>query len=375
MRIRKYIVQEMPEAIAQIRRDLGKDAVILSTQPVTRRRRFGLRKERWLEVTAAVGPDIPTMAGGAPSQPRPEERQPSPDWRQMQEDLARLRRFVESLPERESAGIAEPAWLRRLRDEGLDDPDLRQLLAAAVKEAGAVFGLEAVQPSQPLSSGWLDTAVRRVVARLPAPSPGLGHGARVVAFIGPTGVGKTTTIAKIAALQVLSGRRRVGLVSADTFRIAAVDQLRTYAEILDIPMAVAERPEDAGRALREVADCDLVLVDTTGRSYRRPEHAEDTARWMQALGVDEIHLVLAVTGKPADLVRVARTLADIGYHKYLLTKLDETSSLSSALKLLWTVPRPVSYVTNGQNVPDDIEVADLDQLVREALSVCAEAGA
>ncbi|MBX6352312.1 MAG: flagellar biosynthesis protein FlhF [Thermoflavifilum sp.] len=320
MRMKKYLVREMPEAIAQIRRDLGRDAVILSTRPVTRRTRFGLRQERWIEVTAGVGPDLPGLGP-----PPPDTRLPMPDLRQLQEDIERLRRFIEGQSE---------------------------------------------APATPPADDRASALLRRVPQR-----PGLGESARIIAFIGPTGVGKTTTIAKIAALQVLSGKRRVGLVSADTFRIAAVDQLRTYAEILGVPMAVAARPEEAESALAAVRHCDLVLVDTTGRSYARSEHVEDTRRWMQALHVDEIHLVLAMTAKTSDLLRVARTLEPVRFDKFLLTKLDETSSVDGAMELLWEIPRPVSYVTNGQNVPDDIEVADLDGLVRQARVGQALAGA
>ena len=190
---------------------------------------------------------------------------------------------------------------------------------------------------------------------------------RVVALVGPTGVGKTTTLAKLAANFRLRERRRVGLVTVDTYRIAAVQQLRTYAEIIDLPMEVVSTAGDMGRALERLGDCDLVLLDTAGRSPRDEVRIQELKSILEEARADEVHLVLSAASGSGPLRQASERFAPAGVTALLLTKLDEAATLGPAYSWLQRSGQRLSYVTHGQNVPDDIEVADAQRFARQVL--------
>ena len=191
---------------------------------------------------------------------------------------------------------------------------------------------------------------------------------RLVALVGPTGVGKTTTIAKLAGNFHLRERRRVGLITVDTYRIAAVEQLRTYADIIDLPMEVVSTPREMRQAVERLADLDLILMDTAGRSPRDEVKIQELKSMLTEAEADEVHLVLSSVNSVENMKKTARQFADVGVTSLLLTKLDEATGLGNLIPLLRSCHLPLSYVTNGQNVPDDIEPADRRRLTRAMLS-------
>jgi flagellar biosynthesis protein FlhF len=180
---------------------------------------------------------------------------------------------------------------------------------------------------------------------------------RVVALVGPTGVGKTTTIAKLAANYRLREKRRVGLITVDTYRVAAVEQLRTYADIIDLPMEVVATPREMREAVARMSHLDLVLMDTAGRSPRDEVRIQELKSMLTEAEPDEVHLVLSSTAGAKSLISTAERFADVGTTSVLLTKLDEAHSLGHLVSVVRSVPLAVSYLTDGQNVPDDIQVA------------------
>jgi flagellar biosynthesis protein FlhF len=180
---------------------------------------------------------------------------------------------------------------------------------------------------------------------------------RVVALVGPTGVGKTTTIAKLAANFRLRDGVKIGLITVDTYRIAAVEQLRTYAEIIDLPMKVVTGPTEMQKALDELAGMDLVLIDTAGRSPRDEPRIQELKSLLAEAQVDEVHLVLSLTGSARGLEANAARFAPAGVTSLILTKLDEAMGLGAIVSTARKLPLPISYITTGQDVPDDIEVA------------------
>ncbi len=185
---------------------------------------------------------------------------------------------------------------------------------------------------------------------------------RTVALVGPTGVGKTTTIAKLAANFRLRDRQRVGLITVDTYRIAAVEQLRTYADIIDLPMEVVSTPREMREAIKRLSDQDLVLMDTAGRSPRDEIKIRELKTMLAEAHADEVHLVLSATGGTASLAKTAELFAPVGTTSLLLTKLDESTGLGHLLPIVTSGQLPLSYLTNGQNVPDDIQTANPRQL-------------
>ena len=185
---------------------------------------------------------------------------------------------------------------------------------------------------------------------------------KVAALIGPTGVGKTTTVAKLAANFALKEKYRVALVTADTYRIAAVEQLKTYADLIGIPIEVVYTPQELRSALYRHQDKQLVLIDTAGRS---PANQPQMAELEALLAVDdniEKHLVLSATTKFTDCLQAVQRFQPSKPQKYLFAKLDEASNIGTIFNLMFHAPKTMSYVTTGQNVPDDIELADSNRL-------------
>jgi flagellar biosynthesis protein FlhF len=405
MVVKRYVVTEMPEAIVQIRRDLGKDAVILSTKRVTVKRWFGLARAKRIEVLAAAAADLPVRLATTaeretavskvtgPSTDDPAHRAPRPSGTSAHVDASGEASLTLSGTENVSQASETRAQLDRLRLEvealkrmlaggGVSDSGLHPKGAMAVDMAtsAATFATPHALTSSPAARlrqhgvtvpELLDPSLTweqvhdRLAARLAGGGDAqpLGEHSRVAVFVGPTGVGKTTTIAKLAALHVLAGRR-VALVTTDTFRIAAVEQLRTYARILDVPMTVAADPDQLRAAVAEHRAADLVLVDTAGRNFRDPRYLDQMRQWLVAAKPDETYLVLSLTAKATDLDTLAQRFSSLPFDKFLFTKVDETDTYGAAVNLLWEYRKPLSYVTFGQNVPDDIEIASLSNWLR-----------
>jgi flagellar biosynthesis protein FlhF len=184
----------------------------------------------------------------------------------------------------------------------------------------------------------------------------------VVALIGPTGVGKTTTIAKIAANLKLHNHKKVAIISADTYRIAAIEQLQTFANIANIPMDVVYSPEDMRKAIYKFRDRDFIFIDTVGRSQRNEQHIKELNIFVETANPDEVHLVLSLTNGLDNQLDIIRRFNIMKPNRLLFTKLDEALSTGNIINVLYKHQIPVSYLTNGQVVPNDITVADRKQL-------------
>lgn len=190
---------------------------------------------------------------------------------------------------------------------------------------------------------------------------------KVVALVGPTGVGKTTTIAKLAANFRLRDGIKMGLVTVDTYRIAAVEQLRTYAEIIDLPMKVVTSPQEMRRALDELSDLDLILIDTAGRSPRDELKIQELKSLLNEANVDEVHLVMSLTASVRSIKMTCDQFSAVSPTSLILTKLDEAAGAGSLLSISRDVKLPFSYLTTGQDVPEDIEPANASRIARLVL--------
>lgn len=196
------------------------------------------------------------------------------------------------------------------------------------------------------------------------------QGPRIVTFIGPTGVGKTTTIAKIASKYVVEEKKKVALLTTDTYRIAAAEQLRTYANILMVPFRVIYTQEELAAALQDFYDYDYILVDTTGHSPQNREqlgNMKQQLQFMKQSAECRFYLVLSATTKYRDLLKIADSYSQVADYQLIFTKLDETEALGNLLNLRLHTGAGIAYVTCGQNVPDDIEVFNPQKTVKQLL--------
>ena len=196
-------------------------------------------------------------------------------------------------------------------------------------------------------------------------------GPKVVFFMGPTGVGKTTTIAKIASSFTVDEKKKVALLTADTYRIAAAEQLRTYANILEVPFRVVYTPEEAEAAVKDFREFDYVFVDTAGHSHQNAEKLDTMKKLIEVVGQSaeyQTFLVLSAATKYRDLLKIASSYQEISDYQLIFTKLDETATLGNLLNVKLSTDTPIAFVTYGQNVPDDIELFNPQKTVKQLLS-------
>lgn len=368
----------MQEALALVRRDLGPSAAVLHTREIRGSRLLSwIPGARQIEITASAHVNVPSrLPRRAETTAAATEVAPGLEWEaksmfrdELKGRLDELHSLVEDL-------------CRRTRKSGPHDwPDglfglYTDLIEADVPEQHARELIEQVKNSASAAvcedgqqaRRWLARDIeRRIAIQGPiVPQPGRR---RLVALVGPTGVGKTTTVAKLAANFRLRERRRVGLITVDTYRIAAVEQLRTYADIIDLPMQVVSTPHEMREAAEGMSDLDLVLLDTAGRSPKDEVKLQELQDFLEEAQADEVHLVLSSVAGAAALQRTAECFAAVGTTALILTKLDEAAGLGSLLPLLQTSGLPLSYVTHGQNVPDDIAPADGRVIAERMLGV------
>lgn len=192
---------------------------------------------------------------------------------------------------------------------------------------------------------------------------------KYIFFIGPTGVGKTTTIAKVASMLKITEKKKIALMTADTYRIAAVEQLTTYANILDIPLHVVYSADEVKGVREQLKDYDFVLVDTAGRSHKNREQRDDLEQLLKSVPEEEreVYLVLSATTKYHDLIRITDSYLQITDYALIFTKLDETACIGNILNIHMKTGAPLSYATFGQNVPDDIDVIDPQSIAKKLL--------
>ena len=197
-----------------------------------------------------------------------------------------------------------------------------------------------------------------------------GKKPRIIFFVGPTGVGKTTTIAKIASKYKLEMGMKIAFLTADTYRIAATEQLRVYANILDAPMSIIYSAEEMNAAIERVSEYDLIFVDTAGFSHKNDEQCNDMKKMLAGLDAAyerEVYLVVSATTKYKDLLEIADRYKEIADYKLIFTKLDETEAYGNIYNIKMYSGAPLSYMTNGQNVPDDIEEFNTQKIVKQLL--------
>jgi flagellar biosynthesis protein FlhF len=235
----------------------------------------------------------------------------------------------------------------RLVRAGISEKRVGQLM----KKAGGVSGGAKLNAEQIAKN-----IIREIFSVVQVCVPFATHNdaRQVAAFIGPTGVGKTTTIAKLSAELSLKQKKRVGIISIDSYRIGAVEQLRTYADIMGLPCLPAFSAEDFQHALGRMENRDIILVDTAGQSHLDTGRMQELGRLMAGETEISTHLVLSATIKREDMLEAARNFSTLSPHSYVFTKVDETRTRGGLIDQIMALNLPVSYITNGQRVPEDI---------------------
>ncbi len=367
MQIKKFTANSYAEAVDLVKKELGDEALILSTRTIPAPKGFRAYKEKaQVEVTAAVDPSsaekIKPLAVEQVVAPR-EKSVPSAKapFFEENEDL-NIKSLMFSL-----LSQTDKARAMGLKEHQL--PLYQKLVESGISErlAGKIFEklnsknntVNAIQDKKDL----VDLMERMVLCQgdisLEKRSP------KLLALVGPTGAGKTTTIAKLAARFALKERKKVALVSLDTYRIGAVEQLRVYGDIMKLPVEVASGAEDFRKCIAKHSDKDLILIDTTGRSHKDHAYPTRLKEIFKAGGKKvETHLVLNVTAQEKLFDESHKQFSSLELDRVLLTKLDEGVSFGPLFSFSLKTRIPFSYLTTGQRVPEDIEEADQEKVIR-----------
>jgi flagellar biosynthesis protein FlhF len=408
MELKTFQARSMSDALAQVKSGLGRNAVILHTRTIKRGGWFGIGARSLVEITATNDPRVLEArtawreaegSGGRPVRPaRPAVRDtaavppdqaaaPSPTKGPSVEIPLRsaadpeLRREVEEIRNMVANLVrqTERSRLPRVPAELIEyytdliGQEVAEELAGQIierlserlrsgEEAAPVGGS---QPQEGSSAGaspcveWVGEELHRIICEMLPPAEPLRLTATdrptIVALVGPTGVGKTTTIAKLAANMKLREGKSVGLITIDAYRIAAVEQLKVYAQILGVPLAAVVTVEEMQAALREMSGVDLILVDTAGRSQRDEPRIAELGELLAAARPDQVHLVLAATSREPTIREAIKNFSALGVEYLIFTKLDEAIGFGVILNVLRSVNMRLSYLSAGQSVPNDLE--------------------
>lgn len=408
MIIKKYQGKTEAEAMENAKKELGDGIVLMNVKTVKPKGLSKLIKKAYVEITVAKEEEREvtvhkenvavslsssnTKQGTSGNAEKEKNSQIISEERLLEEKLDSLHSLLEQqIQRREEVKVAEePEEVRETKDNKninetvQEDADKTKAVLSLIREtivenevepkyADSILdeiekNLKANMPMEHI----LSNVYQRMILRFGKPEciEPAKEGPKVVFFVGTTGVGKTTTIAKIASKFVVEEKKKLALLTADTYRIAASEQLRTYANILEVPFRVIYTPEELGDAIKDFSSYDYILVDTAGHSQNNDKQRDDMAdfvKFAQGKAEQEIYLVVSATTKYKDLKSIADKYKKMFDYKMIFTKLDETSEYGNLLNMKIYTGASMSYITCGQNVPEDIETFNAQSTVKKLL--------
>ncbi|MDR1558107.1 MAG: flagellar biosynthesis protein FlhF [Clostridiales bacterium] len=393
MRIKKFTGRTEQEAIAKVKEELGLNALILNIRKTKPRGIFSLFRKPVTEVTAAYADkdgkkpeESNERLAAATSEAERLAYEETDDFKRQRDKIRSLEEKISSQEELLNKLMGQLSLNEQLyRSYSLRKYDNRviqvfydTLVAQGVTPDIAEKVLEdanAIDDESRIDIKLVSTIVYNTIINILGPAEPIElvktKRTRFVVLMGPTGVGKTTTIAKISSILMLYHNLKVGLITADTYRIAAIEQLKTYAEILGLDVDVIYNSQDLENHLEPIIDQenDVVLVDTAGRSHRNQENFKELSEFLALIPDSTKYLVLSLTTKYEDLLSIANAYSVLTDYKLVFTKLDETSCYGAILNLCYLTGKRMAYITNGQNVPDDIEVAHPEKITKALLGI------
>ena len=391
MKMKKYNAPSIAEAMKLIRTDLGEDAVILNSKVVVTKKFFGLVKQKSFEVVAGLdqvekkplGPPLSDFRpipvpvqqdelelGDAPiplpitkDYTKDSVNNKAEDYSSINDELKReiadLKSIMQSV-QRQSIQSQYPDELLPFIDYLKCQELSKELITAISDELFKHFKHSdhdiSFNEMRELTESYLRNQLTDVEIG------GLTYDKKYINVLGPTGVGKTTTIAKMAARSVLEKKKKIGFITTDTYRIAAIEQLKTYAGLLQAPVEIVYNAEDYENAIKKLDYLDIIFIDTAGRNYKEAKYVNDLQRLINFSEQAESFLVVSLTAKERDIESIIEQFNKIPIEKFIFTKLDETNSIGTIFNLMIKYKKGLAYYTNGQEVPEDIEQADLEHL-------------
>ena len=379
MKIRRFVGRDMNEAIIKVKSELGVDAVILNSRKIKRPGIFGFLKKKVVEVVAAIDEEYKIETNYSKKSKietkleleKKAKVAVKPEKIEKEDKIDKLTILIENLEKKidliEGKDIIEKKVVEEKKESNFDKY-IKMLMDNDLSKKVSIQIMNQVNKRISVNSNNEKTVLNaiKIVVKdyLGEPDEILSDYTeqKVFLFVGPTGVGKTTTLAKLAAKLSLRENKKVGLITSDTYRIAAVEQLKTYSEILGIPLSVIYEMDEMKDAINDFKDKDFILIDTAGRNYKDKILKEEVEGMIKYIANPEVYLVLSLVADYKNLVNVVKSYEFIDDYKLIFTKYDEAVTFANILNVKMFANKKVSYVTNGQSVPDDIEVLNIDVL-------------
>lgn len=390
MKINKFTAASMPEAMRLVRAELGNDAVILNSRVIETGGFLGFFRKKNFEVIAAVDPatkqdsrPVIKEKKKAPQGPSVKETPGKTDFSRLfanpeaaapnvpddlLKELSEIKKLIKT--ERSGNDASKGSYpeqimdIQQLMEEQEFSHQLQEHFLGLLLEKWYMRGQKS--DSKEITS-WFREDLQAFLSD--TDFGGLSFTKKFINVVGPTGVGKTTTLAKIAADCVIKYKKKVAFITTDTYRIGAIEQLKTYAKILNVPLEVCYNIDDFKEASQKFEDYDIVLIDTAGRNFRNKQYVEDLQKIIDFNKDMETFLVLSLTAKQKDMEQIYRQFSIVNINKLIFTKADETSVYGPMINMIKDHQIGVSYVTNGQNVPDDMTSANPEVLINLLLGV------
>ncbi|MEA4924148.1 MAG: hypothetical protein VB084_02450 [Syntrophomonadaceae bacterium] len=329
MNIKRYVVRNMKEALIRIKRDLGPDAIIVSTHKVREKGLRGWFIPPKLEVTAVLEKEEVNV---------------------VKEELGYIRnlltQFSEPAPQPEPK-IDYSSELNAIKQSLINLEIDEQVVDLVVKDLALNRNKDEIK--QEIQD--------RLVSMFKPVNPS-NLRTKIMVFVGSPGVGKTTTLAKIGAIYSLFNSFKIAFISIDTFRVGAIEQMKIYGDIIGASVDIVMSPDELREAVVRNNDKDLILIDTTGRPSKNLYQLAELKSFLDVLDSAEIYLVMNATTQKRDMLQIINDYKLIAYSQIIISKLDETVAPGSIINAAYYTGMPIAYITNGQNVPDDIEVAN-----------------
>ncbi|EDL63962.1 flagellar biosynthesis protein FlhF [Bacillus sp. SG-1] len=369
MKVKKFTAPTMPEAMKKIRAELGEGAVILNSKMIYTGGFLGLFKKKNIEVIAAIDPNSKQatkerrnpkyqqeVKKQVPAQVPVQESAKTDEGNsslQFKKEITELKSIVQQL--KSNNGFEHyPEDIRHLllylKEQEIDE---NYILEAAEHLVSLRESKDSLTASE-LKSTVSDFMKNKLET---LSFGGTSYKKKYVNVIGPTGVGKTTTLAKMAYEAVLERRKKIAFITTDTYRIAAIEQLKTYAQLLNVPLEVVYKLEDFQKAIEKFKDYDMVFIDTAGRNFREEKYVKDLEKMIDFKNDMETFLVLSMTAKERDLNQIIHNFSTVPIEKFIFSKVDETSSYGTMYNILRNEEKGAAYITAGQSVPEDISEA------------------
>jgi len=379
MNVKKYLANNIQEAMVKVKSELGSEAFILSSKKVKPKKGLlSVFMKPLIEVIAAVD-ELPRE-----KQQKELEKNRIANEREekvnrleakvvdMEKNLYQLYEKVDRTPIAPSIEVEEKTtyfdtFLNNLIENDVDISLSKRIISDAKLKCKSPDNMTEVA----------STIYSTIAGLIGSPNPiqlNDSKTPKVAVFVGPTGVGKTTTLAKLAGHFALMQGKKVALLTTDTYRISAVDQLRTYADIMGIPVSIIYSPDDVNATLEFYSDKDLILVDTAGRSHKDKTQFEEITTILNKFTNPDVFLVLSSVTNLRTIKEIAQSYSFLEKSRLVITKTDESATPAMVLNSRLMIDMPLAYITNGQSVPDDIEIANTDKIIKNLMGSIANEG-